>query len=91
MVKDLRQWDWNRSIGNYSVIMAELLTIHDMWLQAWRLGYKKIVVETDIVEVVRIINQESNSLRDNAIVEAIKALLQQAWEVKLVKYCEKGI
>ncbi|KAK9009122.1 hypothetical protein V6N11_080591 [Hibiscus sabdariffa] len=60
-----------RSIGNCLVLLTELWAIHDTLHYLWTLGYRKTVVKSDSLEVVRIILSNSNALSDHALVFAI--------------------
>ncbi|KAK9004304.1 hypothetical protein V6N11_002106 [Hibiscus sabdariffa] len=47
----------------------------------WRLGFRKIEVETDNVEVARILDRTSNVFSENAMALSIRALLTLDWDI----------
>ncbi|KAK8565837.1 hypothetical protein V6N12_059386 [Hibiscus sabdariffa] len=47
----------------------------------WRLGFRKVEVETNNVEVARILNHTSNVFSENAMGLSIGALLTLDWEI----------
>ncbi|KAE8735166.1 hypothetical protein F3Y22_tig00000405pilonHSYRG00010 [Hibiscus syriacus] len=71
-----------RSLGICSVLMAELLAIHDSLVHAWNLGFGKIQLETDCAKAVELL-KENNRVDDScAVVSLIHKLLQRDWLVK---------
>ncbi|KAL4281492.1 hypothetical protein GQ457_03G010450 [Hibiscus cannabinus] len=72
-----------RSLGSCSVIMAELWATHDGLLHAWRLGYRKVELESDSRQVVDILKCDSLDLIDSAVVTLVHELLRRQWEVRI--------
>ncbi|XP_038998630.1 putative disease resistance RPP13-like protein 1 [Hibiscus syriacus] len=61
----------------------EVWAIYDAHRHAWRLEIKKLILETDCLDVARLIIDNVRTLQGNSIVEAVRRLLQQDWEVKV--------
>ncbi|KAK8994649.1 hypothetical protein V6N11_045724 [Hibiscus sabdariffa] len=47
----------------------------------WRLGFRKVEVETNNMEVARILNRSSNAFSENAMVLSIGAVFTLDWEI----------
>ncbi|KAL4281461.1 hypothetical protein GQ457_03G025620 [Hibiscus cannabinus] len=64
-----------------SNILAEVWSIHNMLLYAWRLGFCRVELETDCVDVERILKGCSVALPCNSLVDVIRELLACVWVV----------
>ncbi|KAK8579612.1 hypothetical protein V6N12_069926 [Hibiscus sabdariffa] len=60
--------DFGRSIGCCSVLVAELWAVQDMLARAWRLDICHLVLETDYLEVVKLLNCSSTTMVGNSLV-----------------------
>ncbi|KAK8658742.1 hypothetical protein V6N13_036939 [Hibiscus sabdariffa] len=72
-----------RSIGRYSVLLAELWAIYDGLNHAWDAGFQRVTVESDNKEAICIINRMSLTLDCSVLVQSIQALMQRDWLVKV--------
>ncbi|KAK9013274.1 hypothetical protein V6N11_041288 [Hibiscus sabdariffa] len=54
-----------------------------MSLHLWNLGYRKVVVESNCLEAVRITRGESHVLSDHALVFSIGQLLARGWNINV--------
>ncbi|KAL4366257.1 hypothetical protein GQ457_05G004610 [Hibiscus cannabinus] len=72
---------FTRSLGCCPVLFAELWGVHDALKHAWSLGHRRLVIETDNVEVVDILEGNSGSLQSNTLVSAIQYMLHLEWDV----------
>ncbi|KAK8554229.1 hypothetical protein V6N12_031198 [Hibiscus sabdariffa] len=77
--------DWvvgfTRPVGRCSVLVAELWTLHDMLHCAWNRGFRKVLIESDCLEVIRILQQTSPSLSSTGLVASILCLTEYDWEL----------
>ncbi|KAK8993536.1 hypothetical protein V6N11_033631 [Hibiscus sabdariffa] len=77
--------DWivgfTRPVGRCSVLLAELWALHDMLARAWSFGFRRVVIETDCLEVIWILQRSSNSLSGNGLVASIWYWIDQNWEL----------
>ncbi|KAL4386567.1 hypothetical protein GQ457_09G022170 [Hibiscus cannabinus] len=71
-----------RSIGRCNVLLAELWAIHDGLLHAWSRGFRRIEIESDNLEVVRIVTSISTALGDSGLVLSIKRCCAKIGEFK---------
>ncbi|KAK8568911.1 hypothetical protein V6N12_007446 [Hibiscus sabdariffa] len=55
--------------------MVEIWSVNSILTHSWRLGIHKLELETDNVEVERILNSFSEALKDNVIVDEIQVLV----------------
>ncbi|KAL4376633.1 hypothetical protein GQ457_02G015780 [Hibiscus cannabinus] len=78
-----------RSIGRCNVLLAELWAIHDGLLHAWSRGFRRIEIESDNLEAVRIVTSVSTALRESDLVLSIKRWLCKDWRVQ-VQYVGRG-
>ncbi|KAL4353501.1 hypothetical protein GQ457_06G018870 [Hibiscus cannabinus] len=76
---------FTRSLGCCPVLFAELWGVHDALKHAWSLGHRRLVIETDNVEVVDILEGNSGSLQSNTLVSAIQHMLHLEWDVRIRK------
>ncbi|GMI74428.1 hypothetical protein HRI_001112100 [Hibiscus trionum] len=79
-----------RAIGSCSVLMSELWAVYDTLLHAWRLGFRKVWLESDNLEVMRILKGESTALSGDALVDLIFGLLCRDWEVRIQHIGREG-
>ncbi|GMI86798.1 hypothetical protein HRI_002349100 [Hibiscus trionum] len=79
-----------RRIGVCSVLMAELWAAYEALMHAWRMGFKKVVLESDNLEVTRILSNESMALRGDVVVDLIFGLLCRDWEVRVQHIGREG-
>ncbi|KAL4318457.1 hypothetical protein GQ457_18G015190 [Hibiscus cannabinus] len=72
---------FSRFLGRCDSLLAELWAIHDGLLHAWDSGYVRVELESDCLEVVRIINSESRALEGSALVSSITGVISRDWTV----------
>ncbi|KAK9024491.1 hypothetical protein V6N11_004651 [Hibiscus sabdariffa] len=72
-----------RFVGRCSVLLAELWAIYDGLRLAWETGFRQVVVDSDNMEAVSIVNRSSLVLARSALVQSIWILMQQDWLVKV--------
>ncbi|KAL4378692.1 hypothetical protein GQ457_02G015700 [Hibiscus cannabinus] len=77
------QFEFMLNLGCCSIMLAELWAIHDMFLHSWRLGFRRIEIETNNFEAVRILKGFSTALSGHSIVTSIKELLAFDWKVSV--------
>ncbi|KAE8660566.1 hypothetical protein F3Y22_tig00116951pilonHSYRG00405 [Hibiscus syriacus] len=78
-----------RSLVWCSILIAEPWGVHDLLLHAWRLGIRKIELETDNLEVMKICNFSSDALVGRALVTKIHELLELEWITKVSHICRE--
>ncbi|KAK8549059.1 hypothetical protein V6N12_061957 [Hibiscus sabdariffa] len=80
-----RVWQigFSRSVGRCTSLTVELWATHDILNHAWQLGYRKIELETDNLEVVKIITRSSNILANTLLVDDILKLISRPWNVNI--------
>ncbi|KAL4301928.1 hypothetical protein GQ457_10G020040 [Hibiscus cannabinus] len=83
---DCGEWvfGFSRKVGRCSVLLAELWAIHDMLQHVWALGPRKVLIESDNVEAIRILQYRSPALPDHALVFSIKELTSRAWDLSFM-------
>ncbi|KAK9042626.1 hypothetical protein V6N11_017693 [Hibiscus sabdariffa] len=74
---------FSRKVGVSTVLIAELWAIHDALQRAWDRGLRKINLESDCLDAVRILNGKSTSLLGNGLVATIFKLLRYDWTVSI--------
>ncbi|KAL4378618.1 hypothetical protein GQ457_02G035470 [Hibiscus cannabinus] len=72
---------FTRPIGRCSALVAELWALHDMLHYAWNRGFRKVLIETDCLEVIRILQRSSPSLSSTGLVASIMYLTALTWEL----------
>ncbi|KAL4369220.1 hypothetical protein GQ457_05G009730 [Hibiscus cannabinus] len=72
-----------RKLGVCSSLIAEIWAVHNYLLHAWRLGFRMVELETDCLEVERILLGKSKVLPGNAIVADIREMFDRNWVVKI--------
>ncbi|KAL4319829.1 hypothetical protein GQ457_18G007350 [Hibiscus cannabinus] len=66
-----------------ATVAGKLWAIHDALQRAWDRGLRKINLESDCLDVVRILNGKSTSLLGNGLVATIFKLLRYDWTVSI--------
>ncbi|XP_039049176.1 uncharacterized protein LOC120190114 [Hibiscus syriacus] len=86
-------FDFTRSLGRCSVLMDEIWVVRDTLWDAWRLGFRRVEVETDNVEVSCIFNGSSDALEGNALVHDLKDLRNRNWITRMtfVRRVQNGV
>ncbi|KAL4272876.1 hypothetical protein GQ457_13G021790 [Hibiscus cannabinus] len=70
-----------RNVGRCSVLFAELWAVHDSLVQAWYLDFRRVIIETDCLEVIRILTRSSRALVGNNLVESILLWTRKEWQL----------
>ncbi|KAL4360801.1 hypothetical protein GQ457_04G012650 [Hibiscus cannabinus] len=70
-----------RNVGRCSVLLAELWAVHDSLVQAWYLDFRRVIIETDCLEVIRILTRSSRALVGNNLVESILLWTRKEWQL----------
>ncbi|KAL4333427.1 hypothetical protein GQ457_07G010550 [Hibiscus cannabinus] len=70
-----------RDVGRCSVLLAELWEVHDSLVQAWSLDFRHVIVETDCLEIIRILKRSSRALMGNNLVESILLWTRKEWQL----------
>ncbi|KAL4366467.1 hypothetical protein GQ457_05G028510 [Hibiscus cannabinus] len=78
-----------RFVGRCIVLLAELWAIHDGLAQAWMHGYRYVELESDSLEVVRLVNSTSSLMHEQGLVLAIKRWIRHEWRVR-VQHVPRG-
>ncbi|KAL4308369.1 hypothetical protein GQ457_01G026590 [Hibiscus cannabinus] len=77
--------DWivgfTRPVGHCSVLLVELWVLHDMLARAWSFGFRRVIIETDFLEVIRILQRSLNSFSGNGLVASLRYWIDQNWEL----------
>ncbi|KAK8593407.1 hypothetical protein V6N12_045489 [Hibiscus sabdariffa] len=63
--------------------MAEIWVVYCVLLHVWRLGISRLELETNNMEVERILNGTTEALRGNVVVDEVCELLARNWMVKI--------
>ncbi|KAL4352892.1 hypothetical protein GQ457_06G044020 [Hibiscus cannabinus] len=79
-----------RKLGVCSSLIAEIWAVHNCLLHAWRLGFRLVELETDCLEVERLLLGKSKALPGNAIVEDIQEMLARDWVVTISRVSRIG-
>ncbi|KAK8682782.1 hypothetical protein V6N13_055156 [Hibiscus sabdariffa] len=74
-----------RSIGCCSVYVAELWAVQDMLARAWSLDIRRLVLETNCMEVVQLLNCSSTSTVGNTLVRLIMDWTRENWQL-VIRY-----
>ncbi|KAL4281343.1 hypothetical protein GQ457_03G023890 [Hibiscus cannabinus] len=69
---------FTRPVGRCSVLLAELWALHNMLARAWSFGFRRVVIKTDCLEAIQILQRSSNSL---SVVASIRLWIVQNWEL----------
>lgn len=80
--KDNGQWitGFTFHIGYFSAQTGELRGIYIGMLRAWQAGFKKLIVESDSLSSIQVVQKNSNS--NIPLVSKIKSLTMIQWEVE---------
>ncbi|KAL4325259.1 hypothetical protein GQ457_11G023500 [Hibiscus cannabinus] len=70
-----------RNIGQCSVLFAELWALHDCLSKAWNSNIRNLVIETDCMEIIRILNHSSNIRIGNNLIELIRIWTRKEWQL----------
>ncbi|KAL4291581.1 hypothetical protein GQ457_14G017740 [Hibiscus cannabinus] len=70
-----------RNIGRCSVLLAELWVVHDCLSRAWSLNFRRLVLETDCMDVIRLIKSPSTSRVGNNLIELILNCTRKDWQL----------
>ncbi|KAK8548005.1 hypothetical protein V6N12_060932 [Hibiscus sabdariffa] len=76
---------FRRSIGCCSVYVAELWAVQDMLARAWSLDIRRLVLETNCMEVVQLLNCSSTSTVGNTLVRLIMDWTRENWQL-VIRY-----
>ncbi|KAK8484024.1 hypothetical protein V6N12_003699 [Hibiscus sabdariffa] len=74
-----------RSLGCFHVLFAKLWRVHDAFKHIWSLGHKRLVIETNNVEVVELLNGNLDTRHRNTLVSTIQHILHLDWNVRIHK------
>ncbi|KAK9007024.1 hypothetical protein V6N11_019352 [Hibiscus sabdariffa] len=74
-----------RSLGCCHVLFAELWRVHDALKHIWSMGHKHLVIETNNVEVVELLNGNLDTRHRNTLVSTIQHILHLDWKVWIHK------
>ncbi|KAL4302835.1 hypothetical protein GQ457_10G004410 [Hibiscus cannabinus] len=69
------------SIGIGSVVKAKLCAIYDGLLFAWNTGFRRVIVENDIQDAIRLVSCDKGMKRGLSIISHIAMLCDRDWEV----------
>ncbi|KAK9045415.1 hypothetical protein V6N11_059295 [Hibiscus sabdariffa] len=72
---------FSKSIGRCTILEAELWGIHIGLEMAWSLGCRKLIVESDSKDAIRIVQQIHGCCGVNSLVLHIRKALQRPWKV----------
>ncbi|KAK9007034.1 hypothetical protein V6N11_019362 [Hibiscus sabdariffa] len=73
------------SLGCFHVLFAKLWRVHDAFKHIWSLGHKRLVIETNNVEVVELLNGNLDTRHRNTLVSTIQHILHLDWNVRIHK------
>ncbi|GMI88940.1 hypothetical protein HRI_002563300 [Hibiscus trionum] len=71
-----------RKVGSCTALISELWGIHDVLIHAWRLGFRRVEVESDSLEAIRIVTKASVVLHGHGLVAAILLMLDWDCEIR---------
>ncbi|KAL4378249.1 hypothetical protein GQ457_02G027260 [Hibiscus cannabinus] len=75
----------SRSSGCCPVLFTELWGVNDALKHAWSLGHRRLIIETNNVEVIEQHNGNFGSLHSDTIVSTLQHMLDPDWEVWIGK------
>ncbi|KAL4362541.1 hypothetical protein GQ457_04G033940 [Hibiscus cannabinus] len=81
---------FSRLIGIGSVIEAELWAIYDGLNFAWDLGFRRVMVESDSQNAIRLVSDGKKRPRGLSILPYIVAICDRDWEVAFGFVCREG-
>ncbi|KAK5844588.1 hypothetical protein PVK06_000728 [Gossypium arboreum] len=79
-----------RNIGVYSIVVAKLWGIHGGLIQAWKTGARRLILETDSLTTVELIQRSDQEESSNAILREIKKMLRWKWTTNLIHTHREG-
>ncbi|MBA0570169.1 hypothetical protein Golob_003853, partial [Gossypium lobatum] len=80
-----------KNVGTCSVVDAELWGVLEGPQQVWKIGGRKVFLETDSMVVTRLLKAQQIGNADTALVRAIKRMLRLDWIVEETMFIEKKI
>ncbi|KAE8692126.1 hypothetical protein F3Y22_tig00110858pilonHSYRG00043 [Hibiscus syriacus] len=80
---------FSKAIGICSIVEAELWGIHEGLSHAWNLGERQVMVETDCLEAVRMLQESYKKASIITLLDCVKGLLHRDWNVVL-KYIHRA-
>ncbi|KAL4383219.1 hypothetical protein GQ457_15G014810 [Hibiscus cannabinus] len=72
-----------RDTGHCSALLIELWVVHDCLYLAWSLNFRRLVLETDCMEVIRMLKFPSTSRVGNNLIELILNWTRKDWQLSL--------
>ncbi|GMI72547.1 hypothetical protein like AT5G42905 [Hibiscus trionum] len=72
-----------RNIGACTALMAELWAAYDALIFVWERGFRSVDLKTDNKTMATILNMESSILSDNALVQRLRKLVLQQWDLSV--------
>ncbi|KAK9024345.1 hypothetical protein V6N11_004512 [Hibiscus sabdariffa] len=60
-----------RDVGRCSILLVKLWAVHDSFAQVWSLDFCHVVIETECLEVIKILKHSSHALVGNSLVESV--------------------
>ncbi|QHO40259.1 Putative ribonuclease H protein [Arachis hypogaea] len=78
------------NLGNCHAFRAELWGVFHGLNMAWDLGMRRIIIETDSLEVYKEISKERKSQNYNSLVREIQKLKDKSWEIKVMHTHRSG-
>ncbi|KAH1120954.1 hypothetical protein J1N35_004114 [Gossypium stocksii] len=79
-----------RNIGVYSIVEAKLWGIHGEFIQAWKTEARRLILETDSLSTVQLIQRSDQEESANAILREIKKMLRWNWTTNLIHTHREG-
>ncbi|KAE8715943.1 hypothetical protein F3Y22_tig00110156pilonHSYRG00017 [Hibiscus syriacus] len=74
---------FSKAIEICSIVEAELWGIHEGLSHAWNLGERLITVETDSLEVVRMLKKNTKRGSISTLIDCVNELINRNWNVDL--------
>nr|XP_025625612.1 uncharacterized protein LOC112717904 [Arachis hypogaea] len=78
------------NLGNCHAFQAELWGVFHGLNMAWDLGMRRIIIETDSVEVYKEISKGRKTQNYNSLVREIQKLKDKSWEIKFMHTHRSG-
>ncbi|KAK9006547.1 hypothetical protein V6N11_018884 [Hibiscus sabdariffa] len=75
----------SRSSGCCPVLFTELWGINDALKHVWSLGHRRLIIETNNVEIIKQHNSNFGALHSDTIVSTLQHMLDPDWEVWIHK------
>ena len=64
-----------KSLGSCSVIFAELWGVHDALKHAWSMGCRRIIIETDNIEIASMFSRDNETLCGNTLASEVRRMI----------------